>query len=314
MKTTTKRRPKLLPSIDYTLTFFRSRKHPWRRIWASVLLKTGMARWVNIRMDGYRIHLSDSQLAISSFINKSGRKHDERFLSAVLRAGDVYVDVGANIGTLVLKAASILKNTGVCIGIEAHPETYKHLEQNVRLNPFSNIKLICSAIGKTSGSLTFSDSKYDDVNKVLDDAGQGIEVPVQKLDTLLDSYPAIALLKIDVEGYEKMVLEGGLETLKKTAVVYFESCEAHFTQFGYDTGDVIALLERNGFHCFKVSAIDLHGLNADYSSTKVENLVALKDQYAFAAYTGFRLNILEETEEVKMADLKTSPAVAQSER
>ena len=242
---------------------------------------------IRIRMDGYHIYLSDSQLAISAFLDKSSRKHDEHFLSSVLRPGDVYVDVGANIGTLVLKAASSLNHTGLCIGIEAHPETFEYLQKNIELNPFSNIQLICSAVGNRSGSLTFSNSKYDDVNRVLGDAGKGIQVPVQKLDTLLQKYPAIALLKIDVEGYEKMVLEGGQETLKKTDVVYFESCQDHFTKFGYGTGELLKLLQQSGFQCFKVSGNELYGLKPDYSSSKVENLVALKDPEAFGLATGF---------------------------
>ena len=75
-----------------------------------------------------------------------------------------------------------------------------------------------------------------------------LTVEVQPLDRLLSSNPSpIALLKIDVEGYERFVVEGAIHTLARTASVYFEAHDPMYARFGYRCGDIIKLLHDRNF-------------------------------------------------------------------
>lgn len=252
------------------------------------LVKTGLNKNITInRINGYKLKLSRSSLAISLFADKNAWLDDEYFLKEILNPGDTYVDVGANIGTLVLTASNTVSNSGEVVGIEAHPETFKNLEANIKLNKFTNIKLIRSAVGNHKGSLFFSNINSDDQNKVLLEQKSGIEIEVNSLDELLSEYSNISLLKIDVEGYEKYVLEGALETLKKTKIILFESWEEHFANYGYDTGHIIQILNDQGFEVYKKDNDKLQLLKVDYRSNVCENLMAFKDARSFKSDHGF---------------------------
>ena len=66
----------------------------------------------------------------------------------------------------------------------------------------------------------------------------------------------VALLKVDVEGFEKFVFEGGHAMLKRTDCVYFEVWDTHFAKYDYTTDDVLDLLRRHGLVVLRFLAKD----------------------------------------------------------
>ncbi|WP_298755015.1 FkbM family methyltransferase [uncultured Psychroserpens sp.] len=278
----------MLRHIKTILSILKERDNPLKIIWAYILLRTGLNKYVHIKQRGYKIHLSQSNLAITLFGNKDYGQEDEGFLRKTLKPDNTYVDVGANIGTLVLTGAISVGTEGHVIGIEAHPKTFGVLQSNIKLNGFKSIELINSAVGNEKGKLHFSDAKSDDSNKILLDSNQGVEVDVNLLDELLKDTNYIDVLKIDVEGFEKQVFEGATAVLNKTKLIYFESFENNYATYNYNTGDIINLLTSSGFHIFKViNNTHLQPLDNNYRSLKCENLVAtkeptcLEDEYHF---------------------------------
>ncbi len=128
-----------------------------------------------------------------------------------VRSNDIYIDVGANIGTSLIPAAKSIKG-GTAIGFEPHPKVFKYLKENVSLNNLEDsVELHNCAMGNEPGYLEFSENRGDDTaNKVML-TGKGITVPVKLLDDIGERYSRIDLVKIDVEGYEKFVIEGGIK-------------------------------------------------------------------------------------------------------
>jgi len=61
------------------------------------------------------------------------------FLRKHLKPGDVFIDVGANIGFYSLAASGCVGNSGKVIAIEADPATFKLLANNVKLNGMDNV-------------------------------------------------------------------------------------------------------------------------------------------------------------------------------
>ena len=281
----------MLKKIKSFIGVLKDSKNPRKLIFAQMLVKSGLNRFVTIPMNGYKLRFSDSALAVTLYADRNERHDDEDLVKKILRPGDTYVDVGANIGTLALTAAVAVRPNGKVIAIEAHPATYKNLAENIRLNKFENIQAINSAAGNSNGSTRFSNVNSDDQNKVVTDDTTGIEVPVSTLDILAHDVDAIKLLKIDVEGYEKFVLEGAEKTMLKTNVILFESWDKHFKEFNYSSADVIMLLQQKAFKVYRIVGKLLEQVSENHTSLHCENLLAIKDIIRFCEHTGFKIQI-----------------------
>jgi len=203
----------------------------------------------------YRLRFSPCRFATLLYRYPSLCRDDEQFLSHYLKPGMTYVDVGANIGTTTLAAAGAVGAAGTVIAFEPHPGTFRDLSDNVALNPdlAARISLVAAAVGDSTGTARISNLLDNDVNHI---DGTGIPVPMTTLDEALNGTEHVDLLKIDVEGYEKNVLQGAAEILEKTSAIYFENCETNFAQFGYSGSDLFELLEANGFACYAVDPMN----------------------------------------------------------
>jgi FkbM family methyltransferase len=83
---------------------------------------------------------------------------ERAFLNHFLRPGDVFVDVGANIGLFTLIAACSVGPAGRVIAFEPTSVTYARLVDNVRLKGFSNVRCVNSALSDRSGYLDLTQS------------------------------------------------------------------------------------------------------------------------------------------------------------
>lgn len=262
-----------------------SQRKPFKFLASRLLWMSRLSGLLRIKQDGFCLRFYPSSLSAELWVSPEDRHSDGLFFRRYLREGDKVVDVGANIGNLTAVASLLVGMQGKVYSIEAHPQIYKYLQGNIRLNKFSNIETFNCALGNEPANVLFSDQRSDDQNRVLA-SGEGIIVSAKKLDDLPISDHEIALLKVDVEGYEKFVFEGGSRTLTRTQCVYFESSEQHFLEFGYKTTDLIALLRQHGFRCFRsLDAFTIGEVPIDYVSEGIENLIAVKDLQAFLART-----------------------------
>jgi hypothetical protein len=75
------------------------------------------------------------------------------FLAQRLRPGDVFIDVGANIGYFSLQAAKLVGSTGSVIAIEASPSIYGWLTANLALNDTRNVRTVNLAVSDRSSML-----------------------------------------------------------------------------------------------------------------------------------------------------------------
>lgn len=137
--------------------------------------------------------------------------YDMGFLLHALRGQDIFVDIGANVGSYTVLAGSAVGSD--CISVEPVPSTFSHLLENVKLNAIeSKVECLNLGLGKDKGTLKFSAGK-DTMNHVVTESECEchIEVDVKTLDSVLDErIPTI--VKIDVEGWESNVVAGA-ETL-----------------------------------------------------------------------------------------------------
>jgi len=169
------------------------------------------------------------------------------FVLHVLRRDDCFVDVGANIGSYTVLAAGAVGAR--VIAIEPIPSTFAHLERNVVLNGLSSrVQLHRIGLSATPGLLKFS-ADLDTVNHVLADgeSGPSIDVPVRPLDEMLrDAAPVV--IKIDVEGHERSVLEGAERTLAHAGLLaVIMETNGSGARYGVSDADLLAIMKRHGF-------------------------------------------------------------------
>jgi FkbM family methyltransferase len=216
---------------------------PWRFVVSRVLWALRAPGVFTFRAYGARFRLYPSSASASLWCNRRFYDDDAGVLREHLRPGDIFVDVGANIGVHSLIASGVVGSAGHVYTFEPHPRTFRFLRGNLRLNGAANVNVTNCAVGCERGTVRFTDVRSDDQNRVTTD---GMAVDVHTLDALLP--PArIRLLKIDTEGFELFVLRGATEVLKRTDIVFFECCGRHFSRFGYTVEDVFSLLRDYGF-------------------------------------------------------------------
>ena len=173
---------------------------------------------------------------------------DMAFVAHALRSDELFVDVGANIGSYTVLAAGVANAR--CLSVEPVPSTFRYLLDNVRLNDLSG-RVVCHnvALGREHGELRFT-AQYDTMNHALEaDAagGDSIAVPVVTLDSLLaDQAPAV--IKIDVEGFEAAVIAGGQRTLHSHSLLaVLAELNGSGKRYGFNDEDVDREIRAAGF-------------------------------------------------------------------
>ena len=144
-----------------------------------------------------------------------------RVIQRILRSGDLFVDVGANLGLHTLAACQTVGSGGQVIAFEPFERTAQLLERTVWINGFSGITTLhCAAVsdrpsqrtlflGRTSGHHSIVRSP------LAPGISSAVEVPSVALDDCLAG-TSPTLVKIDVEGAELLVLEGARTLIRQT--------------------------------------------------------------------------------------------------
>jgi FkbM family methyltransferase len=133
-----------------------------------------------------------------------------------LKRGDVFVDVGANIGYLTAVASGLVGVEGQVHAFEPVPAYFERLERLAELNPRHTIVANSCGAGEMSGPCTIYVTHEPGQNtmvaayKKAPEIESTIQVPVIRLDTYISArrITRVALIKIDAEGFELPILQG----------------------------------------------------------------------------------------------------------
>jgi FkbM family methyltransferase len=163
----------------------------------------------------------------------------------VLRPGDIFVDVGSNIGAYAIWAA---EQGADVIALEPALDTFELLRRNIALNGY-RVEAIQAAAGAASGSARFTSGR-DCGNRL--DPGGSVEVPIVTLDAIIGGR-TVAGLKIDVEGFELDVLLGCGQALSEQRIklVQLEWNRTSQGAAGTDRRPVADLLASYGYRLYR---------------------------------------------------------------
>jgi FkbM family methyltransferase len=136
------------------------------------------------------------------------------FVAHYLRPGDLFADIGANAGSYTIIASGIAGAR--TIAVEPVPETIVRLKNNIGANRIEHlVRIAPCAVGAQEGEVRFS-VDLDTVNHVVtDDEIAHIRVALRTIDHLFE-HERPALIKLDVEGYDREALSGARQVLADT--------------------------------------------------------------------------------------------------
>ncbi len=230
-----------IPSLIHRITYSRPYRAPkW-------LLRKMAHRNINENKEyivpmslGHQIKLRPTKRYLENVIY-SGQYHDENifFIKPLIEEGAVILDIGANIGLYTCAYAEYFKEKNIKIyAIEAVETNYKILNENIRLNQFSNIKSFHLALGKEEGELEFNLPSKDFVGNAVganinkEQSGYVSKVKMITLDSFAkeQGLERCDFLKIDVEGAEYFIFEGGRNFLEKCRPVIEAEYNAYWLE------------------------------------------------------------------------------------
>lgn len=168
------------------------------------------------------------------------------FLLHFLRKEDLFVDVGANIGSYTILASGEIGADS--IAFEPIPFAFQTLQENIRINSIeTKVRTFNAALASKQGALNFT-SDLDTCNHVSnEESDQTIVVASNSFDDVIE-VDRNMLVKIDVEGFETEVLSGMSKSLesKKLKAIIIELMGSG-ERYGYDERNIHEVLLNAGF-------------------------------------------------------------------
>jgi FkbM family methyltransferase len=179
--------------------------------------ETDSAGYVTTDIGGkrYRIESDDNYL---NHISGVFEPHMVELFDTLVKPSDTVLDIGANIGCTSILFGNRAQRV---VSFEPSPTTYQFLRKNIDAAGLHNVTLENVGLGKTAGrfELTFSTDNRSGgfvSNKMQASAGHQIEaIEIAQGDAFMaaNSIGRVDFIKIDVEGFERDVIEGLRETI-----------------------------------------------------------------------------------------------------
>jgi len=202
---------------------------------------------------------------------------ESMFLLSRLQPGDLFIDVGANLGHFSMLAAGISKAR--VLAIEPIPSTFEKLERNIALNKLGHlVSCINKGLGEKQGTLRFLTDRTVMNRVALDRENNTLDVEVCTLDELLEGKEAV-FLKIDVEGFELPVLKGATKTLSKASLKYLMlEFNNSGTKYGYSDGEVYEFVTNYGFRPIHYDVKENRSIFTSGYNTQKFNTLFLREE------------------------------------
>ncbi len=158
--------------------------------------------------------IEDKKMVISLERGEYPNEDEIETLLTFLNANSVVADIGANIGTVAIPLAHVVKEVHC---FEPIKRNIALLEKNIELHGLKNITIHPFALGNAPGRTSFELDNPTNAGSYK--ATSGADVEVRTLDSMEMRFD---LIKMDVEGMEGRVFEGAKETLASRPALFFE--------------------------------------------------------------------------------------------
>lgn len=164
--------------------------------------------------NGQEIAILETDNCICRFVEQSGRlDHDQNMLPIVLSyipIGGMVIDVGAFIGDHTIAYLNKVRENGMVYAFEPYINAFECLKFN--LKNYKNLNAFNYALGNSEDYISM---EIIETNDGMNFIKQGNDIRITRLDTISQNFTKLDFIKIDCEGYELDVLQGGQRTIQK---------------------------------------------------------------------------------------------------
>lgn len=220
-------------------------------------------RTIKGRLHGYEMELNLARWSerLTFFLGRFYDLPTQAALIEVLRPGDRFVDVGANIGMITLLASKLVGPSGVIDAFEPNPRNLDRIAGFLAANRIENVRVHPAGLGDVAAKLALTVPRYNTGEGTFTavagadaDRFESFEVDVFTGDEALRADPRPpALIKIDVEGFERHVLSGLRGTLETARpIVTTEMQPEHLARAGHSTTDLFNLMSGLGYRAYRM--------------------------------------------------------------
>lgn len=165
----------------------------------------------------------------------------------------VIFDCGANIGLSCIYFKSLFPAAKVT-AFEADPFIAGVLSDNLQQNNIPDVEVIARAVWTDEAGITFYTDNSDGGSVFGEGGGSSVTVPTVRLRSMLEQAGTVDFLKMDIEGAEVAVIKDCDGALTGVRNIFIEYHSFNKTQQGL--GDILEILQRNGFRYFIESATE----------------------------------------------------------
>lgn len=212
---------------------------------------------------GHKIYVDTRDVGICSHIMWEGRWESwiEKQVIPLLKPGMTVCDIGANFGYYTLLFAFAVGLQGRVLSFEANPHVYKLLSRSVAVNGFAQVNAMNVAVCEAAGEVDFSFDPFFSGGGTMmgaEHALDKIRVSSGALDELIPAETPVQFVKIDVEGAERLVLEGGKRIFASREL---QGVLMEFYPNGVGSqAAATQLVDRFSNHGFEASLVEVQGL------------------------------------------------------
>lgn len=219
--------------------------------WARADILKGKKIWINIK---------DKHISRNIILAGEWEVNETEFVKKFLKEGDVFVDIGANIGWFTLLAADIVGHKGKVYSFEARPDIYYYLNKSVMDSKFEDIvRTYNFALGDKVSVVNIFDIDQDNpgassIGRPNEFSGRSWRVRMNFLDNIIGDV-RINLIKIDVEGAEMLVFKGAHKILSdecRPVIVSEINPKALERVSGISGNEYIRFMRNYGYKCFEL--------------------------------------------------------------
>jgi FkbM family methyltransferase len=180
----------------------------------------------------------------------------------ILNKGDVFIDIGANIGYIMAIAAHLVGRKGQVHSFEPVPNLFIQLQKICNRNSYYQIYPNKYALGDNNSTIQINISEVDNslstvVSGLLDPhlIHRTISVPLIRFDDYVEQHGLnkISFVKIDAEGFEFPIIKGMEKTLRQfRPFVFCEITPSAYPLLGLNIADLFGIMSELGYDAYKL--------------------------------------------------------------
>ena len=178
-------------------------------------------------------------------------------MAHILREGDFALDVGANIGFFSVLMSRLVGNAGRIYAFEPGVNNVSRLRANLACSVCENVRVLEQPLWRKAEQVRLHLFLDGGRNSLAPDAESrsSMCLPALTLDIFLRDVRSPRLIKLDVEGAEQAILEGGVGAVdpEKVPFILCELHEAALQKFGYSQKSLRQVATSLGYQTFRIS-------------------------------------------------------------